>query len=502
MAEYIIASYLRFSLDEAKAESTSIESQRKIVNKHIAALEIPDTKIIEFVDDGYSGTNYERPAVQQLLELVRLGKVNCIIVKDFSRFGRNAIEAGYFLERVFPLFRIRFISVTDYHDSADYVGDTGGMEVAFKLLIYEQYSRDLSEKVKSAKRARALRGEYIMKNCIFGYKKVGNRLEVDGPAAEVVRLIFDMAAQGKGLSEIAARLYHDNHPSPSEYRQKESTGAPTCIWNVSVIQSMIANEQYIGTYISGKSKTMVVGSRKTVSVDESEWIKIPNHHPAIVSVEVFDAVRMRATARKHQRQANKRLGTKQRYIKNDSPLNGKVFCGHCGYTMRPSSTRNSSFHCRHTLAAPDADCHRLKMLRSELESELLESILAQARAIIDGACVAPEHTEGHDERLCQINDAKRSLYERFILGEVKDAEYKHQKETLDSDHHMTKQARETSIKDSTKQSFHEDRRAIAQDMLEKGTLVRQAVDALIEKVLVYRDSRIEVLWRKDKSLII
>ena len=210
MGKYVIAKYIRLSIEDAKNDSLSVESQRLLLDAHIAEMCVPDSEVLEFVDNGHSGTNFERPAVQELLELVRQGKVNCIAVKDVSRFGRNMIETGYYIERVFPLFRIRFIAVSDNHDSAEHEGDTGGMELAFKFLIHEQYSKDLGLKIKTAKHAKAIRGELIMKNCAFGYKKVENRLEIDEPAAETVRLIFDMAATGSSLADIAARLYAVN----------------------------------------------------------------------------------------------------------------------------------------------------------------------------------------------------------------------------------------------------------------------------------------------------
>jgi len=117
----------------------SIENQRLFLDSYIAGMDEDDATVLEFVDNGYSGTHFERPAVQELLELVRTGKINCIVCKDFSRFGRNMIEAGYFLQMVFPLYRTRFVSVSDAFDSAEHEGDTGGLEVAFKLLISEQY---------------------------------------------------------------------------------------------------------------------------------------------------------------------------------------------------------------------------------------------------------------------------------------------------------------------------------------------------------------------------
>ena len=144
MLKYIIALYLRLSIDDKKVESMSIESQRQLLRKFAADLPIDNIEIVEYVDNGYSGTNFERPAVQELLDDVRAMKINCIIVKDFSRFGRNSIEVGYFTQQVFPLFNVRFISVSDGYDSDDHKGDTGGMEVAFKYLVNEYYSRRIS----------------------------------------------------------------------------------------------------------------------------------------------------------------------------------------------------------------------------------------------------------------------------------------------------------------------------------------------------------------------
>lgn len=133
--------------------------------------ESANAEVLEFIDNGYSGTNFERPKVQELIEMVRANKIDCIIVKDFSRFGRNSIETGYFIERVFPLFHTRFISINDDFDSDQHKGDTGGMDVAFKYLISEYYSRDMSIKTKSAKYAKMQRGEYQSKVCPYGYRK-------------------------------------------------------------------------------------------------------------------------------------------------------------------------------------------------------------------------------------------------------------------------------------------------------------------------------------------
>ncbi len=185
MQKYVIALYIRFSIEDYKYDSLSIENQSLVLHEYAASMpEALNAEITEFIDNGYSGTNFERPQVQKLIELVRANQIDCIIVKDFSRFGRNSIETGYFIERVFPLFHTRFISISDDFDSSKFKGDTGGMDVAFKYLISEYYSRDMSIKTKSAKYAKMQRGEYQSKICPYGYRKSADgRMEPDPEAA-------------------------------------------------------------------------------------------------------------------------------------------------------------------------------------------------------------------------------------------------------------------------------------------------------------------------------
>ena len=152
MSDYNIALYIRLSVEDSKTDSLSISNQRLILREKALSLsEYNGGELMEFVDNGHTGMNFERPAVQELLALVQSGKIDCIIVKDLSRFGRNSIETGFFIERVFPLYHTRFISVSDDFDTQNYKGDTGGIDVAFKYLISECYSRDMSMKTRSAK---------------------------------------------------------------------------------------------------------------------------------------------------------------------------------------------------------------------------------------------------------------------------------------------------------------------------------------------------------------
>ena len=170
-ASYVIALYIRLSIEDNKVDSLSIENQKIALHQYVDAMQdIKNIEVLEFVDNGYSGTNFERPEVIRLLDMVQAGKINCIIVKDFTRFGRNRISVGYFLDKVFPLYGVRFIALNDGFDSGKLNGDTGGLGVMFQYFQAEVYSWDLSVKYKSAKQVKFRRGEYQSKICPYGYR--------------------------------------------------------------------------------------------------------------------------------------------------------------------------------------------------------------------------------------------------------------------------------------------------------------------------------------------
>ncbi|MCL2222406.1 MAG: recombinase family protein [Oscillospiraceae bacterium] len=491
---FVIAKYIRLSLEDAKSDSMSIENQSLLIDMFIAGMEIAPTSVIEFVDNGHSGMNFERPAVQEMLELVRMGQINCIIVKDLSRFGREMIDTGYYLERVFPLYRVRLISVSDNYDSNDYEGSTGGLEVAFKHLIHEQYSLDLSRKIKAAKHSKALRGEFVTKNCVFGYKKVGKKLEIDEAAAETVRYIFKLSVDGNGLTQIAKKLYDEKHSTPSEYRHiskknKERHKVP-CLWVSSAILSILTNEQYIGTYVTGKARSVEVGSKKTESVPSSEWIRIPNHHPPIVEKAVFDAVQIKIEQNRNNRRSSN-LSHKRATI---SPLKSKVICGCCRHKMALSSTRNAAFHCGFTRAAIDADCHMLRKSVAELESEVLREIHRQLHDIttLESTQVTTNTCTG--ESLARAGDAKRALYESLMLGEIDVDEYRQKSAEYDEWYQFPADNSHANAKQPAALDGYASLHKLAADTLKENKLTKQAVDGFIDTVKVYPSGSIEIVW--------
>lgn len=304
---YVVAKYIRLSIEDVKSESMSIDTQRLLLDRLIRETLPEDVEVLEFVDNGYTGANYERPGIQELLELVRAGRIDCIVVKDFSRLGRNLIDTGYFVEQVFPLYRVRFIALGDGYDSDDNKNGIGGFDVTFKFMINELYSRDLSKKIRAAKAHQQALGEAVTKNCAFGYKlDEARKLVVDEGAALTIRLIFSLTLQGKGVSEISEQFYAEKRLIPSAYKKHKRIvfdGSREFTWSGSTIIQILHDKQYTGTYTARKSICTEVGSKRRIPTDESRWIIIPGHHEALVSHADFEAVQdiLKARSRSHKK---------------------------------------------------------------------------------------------------------------------------------------------------------------------------------------------------------
>jgi hypothetical protein len=457
------------------------------------------------VDNGYSGTNFERPAVQELLELVRNGGVNCIIVKDFSRFGRNAIETGYFIEQIFPLYRVRFISVSDYFDSDDYDGNTGDIDVVFKFFTNEWYSRDISQKIRAAKHEQMKRGEAVKKNCIFGYMlNEKRRMVIDETAAKTVRLIFELALERKSLQKIAEYLYKEKRPTPGEYKKKAVN--PLCIWDSSVIRSILFDEQYAGTYIAGRKKTAEFGNKTLITQAESEWIKIPNHHPAIIDKKLFDEVR-KIKSQKSNSPRKRKIYTSQKYRKIENPLKGKVICGCCGHTMQLGCTKNAKFMCHFTNVAADLECYRLSISAHDLADTIFGIITKQVQSVtnIDEITdtselrIKTEQQSDYEKQIEKMNKEKYRLYERFVVGEVDKDDYRATKINLDTELARITQIHAVLSEETSKLAEAKikgsERKKLGEKLSSENTLERSLVDLLINRVVIYPDNKIEIEWK-------
>lgn len=500
---YVIALYIRLSTEDSKVGSFSIENQKNVLHQYVDAMEgVKNVEVLEFIDNGYSGTNFERPAVQELLDQMREGKINCIIVKDFTRFGRNSIEVGYFMEMVFPLCGVRFISINDDFDSDKLHGDTGGINVAFKYLVSEFYSRDLSIKYKSAKYVKFRRGEYQSKTCPYGYQKGGNgRMEPDGETAPNVRLIFELARDGCSPNEIIKVLFERNIPTPAEYKAAHGYNghdiSRCCgIWPISSVVHILDDERYTGTYIIGKREVTEVGGHRIRIKDESQWIKIPDHHPAIISKELFDQVQARRPRFKCPKKNARAY-----------PLRSKVFCGCCRHAMSRTAKKNAAFFCRYTGINESALCHGLTVVEAELERMLYEILSKQAQIILNVADLANagqldiqlEKQAEYDKQIKGYLDQKRVLYEQFILKQITMEDYKIQKAAVDSELDRLREIHSNLKAQTTQMEMNEKRKSarteLAREVVGVGGLTAGLADTLIDRVYVYPNHQVEIVWK-------
>lgn len=374
---------------------------------------------------------------------------------------------------------------------------------AFKYLISECYSRDMSMKTKSAKYAKMRRGEYQSVICPYGYRKSADgRMEPDEDVAPNVQMIFQWASEGNTAAEITRKLYAMNIPTPGEYRKLKgkdyyNVSRTNGVWSTSTVLRILEDQRYIGTYVIGKRKVKEIGSRHTQLKDESEWFKIPNHHPAIVSVDLFE-------------KANASI--KRFSLSNKKPrdylLRGKVFCGCCDHAM---SLRNGAwFYCRHSEVAETLPCHGVRIKMADLEQVVFETIRAQMCPALgidsnkDKLDLQTVQQAEHEEKLRSIQDSKRHLYEQYALGEIDLETYRTRKAVYDTELVQAKNVHAV-ITAQTKQikSDYEiklKQQEIVQEVGNANMLTKALIDRLINKVYVFPGDRIEIEYATQDFL--
>ncbi|SFR80514.1 recombinase family protein [Anaeromicropila populeti] len=332
---FIAAAYIRLSREDE--ESSSIENQKAFIQEFVKQnLDIRLMK--EKVDDGFSGVNFQRPAFQEMLEEAKRGEINCIIVKDLSRFGRNYIEVGNYLERIFPLLGIRFIAITDQYDSENRSGRSDYFLLPVKNLINDSYSRDISIKVRSQLEAMRRRGEFTGAFAVYGYCKDPenkNQLVKDPYAATIVKKIFEWKLIGMNQQEISERLNQMKILSPLQYKKamglKFESGfcqGTQGKWTVTAVNRILKNEVYIGTMVQGRVTTPNYKVKVRTMIEEKDWIKVKNRHEPVVGEAVF-------------RKVNKMLEKDTRTAPKEKKLYlfaGMLFCRDCRQSMVRKTT--------------------------------------------------------------------------------------------------------------------------------------------------------------------
>ena len=344
---YNTALYMRLSRDDENyGDSVSIETQRTILRQY--AKEQGLHVFSEYVDDGWSGTNFERPGFQRMMEDVEAGKVNCIVTKDLSRFGREHVMMDYYLEFLFPEKQVRYIAVTENEDTEKGLSDF----VPFKNLFNEWFAKDTSRKVKAALHAKFAAGQRTFAYAPLGYKRhpeVKNALAIDDETRWIVEKIFDLAVHGAGAAKITRILVNEKVPTPGwiNYNRDGTfaniyAGAPkekAYAWTIAQVKSILKDETYIGNSIHNKQTNISYKNKKKVRKTKEEWFRVENTHEPLVSKEDFDQVQELIATRRRQRKD----GSAQIF-------SGLVKCADCGWSLAFSTNRQnkkpySYYHC-------------------------------------------------------------------------------------------------------------------------------------------------------------
>ncbi|MCM1159333.1 MAG: recombinase family protein [Clostridium sp.] len=336
-----IAVYLRLSEEDAEVkghcqmESNSVTNQRKLIRHYIAGdEELSLLPVTEYADDGFSGARFDRPAFTRMMEDAKAGKISVIITKDYSRIGRDYLEVGNYLEYIFPLLQIRYISINDGFDSDKNYGSTGGMNQALKNLVNMMYSRDLSKKTRSAKLTKCRQGKYPFSHLPFGYvrsKEDKNQLVVEPEAAEIVRRIFDLALGGKSCYAIAAYLNESGVETIAEYAGRHGNnwrGAynfEVKFWHDKSVRAILQNEVYFGRIVGNKTERNIYTNHRLKKNDPEDWIVVDGCHEPIISKQAF--YRVQALLEKKRECTPKPSGKKRRDRKG---FGGFFICGTCG----------------------------------------------------------------------------------------------------------------------------------------------------------------------------
>ena len=506
-----VAFYLRLSQEDvdvrrnaAKDESNSISAQRKLITGLLDETpELANLPRMEFCDDGFSGTNFSRPDFQRMIALAKQGEIGCIVVKDLSRFGRDYLEVGDYLEHIFPFLGIRFISVNDNYDSSVHDGKTAGMDITFRNLIYDYYSKDLSSKVKTAMRSKQEKGEFI--TCFtYGYKpspENKHKMVIDEPAAEIVREIFNAVIDGKSTSEIAANLNARGVPTPNEYKKvrRKDKGEPQ--WTHSRIVYMIRNIKYTGVMTNHTRESRFIRDKNQRRVPMSEWIIHPDAHEAIIPREKWDKA--------NEMLRNPKKATK---VVLDQP-DRVYYCAHCGRKLRKTYGSDEYYSCISAKYRQGSECAEIRLKRSEIEEILVEALRVQVNFInqtmkatqkekVSPSVECYRAIAQADKELTKLRSKKIERYEAYRSGELSREDFLKVKEKITARADELTAKKEQLERDCEALLQAEQSEAETQAQVSQAEKVLADFDAglrehlyeAIERVTVTSNEQIEIKW--------
>ena len=492
--EFRAALYIRLSREDGdREESDSVANQRALLTEYVRAEE--SIAYFElFIDDGYSGTDFDRPGFQRMLEALRTRRLNCVVVKDLSRFGRNYIDTGRFLEQEFPLLGVRFISLGDDIDSWARPAQSNTILVPFKNLINDEYSRDISQKIRAALDSKRRRGEFIGSHPPYGYQRAEENhahLIVDPNTAGIVRRIFAEFLSGRAKTAIARELNAEGIPSPAAMRRGERG-----LWSYSSVDHILRNPVYRGDLVQGRYGNISYKLQKTRRRPEERWFVVRGTHEALIAPEEFDRA-----------QALMETDTRADARGNVHPLAGLVRCAECGRALSRRRVRHAygvyeyylcpTYKQSHTACTP----HSVRV--DLVEREVLAAIREEIRAAVDFSRVASELGKDRREKnqlaalersLSRVMERKRGIYSDWKDGELTREEYLSFKEGYDREEtELRRQIEAERSRAKTADKAGEWAKLAALAYPE--TLERGLAAALLRRVLVHADGSLTVEFR-------
>ena len=510
--------YVRLSREDGdKEESNSVTGQKDLIRDYMTRH--PELRECGMkVDDGFTGSNFDRPAFQEMMAEVKAGKINCIVVKDLSRFGRDHLEAGEYLERIFPFLGVRFIAINDNYDSMNSNSESDELIVPFKNLINEAYCRDTSIKIRSQLEIKRRRGDFIGSFAVFGYRKDPadrHRLLVDDYAAEVVRDIFAWKLDGLSAGDIAARLSSAGIPTPMDYKQSQGMNYSTSFrikekseWSAGMILRILKNPVYTGVLEQGRVTTPSYRVKRLVNKPREEWAVVENCHEAIINYYDFESVQKALALDARTTESGKAVDL----------FSGMVNCGECGGAMIkktvPSGKKKYTYYVCAT-HKNEKTCFSHGIRDTALTEIVLEFLKKHIRDVIDLADLLAmtdtaqlqkakvqklrERLDTKEAEIDRYQRLLRSLYESLADGLIDQSEYQNLKKSY-TNRRAQAEEQANAIREEMEQEInHSDqglgwieefRRYQNIEVLDRSIVVR-----LIERILIFRDRRVDIVYR-------
>ncbi len=508
--DYHAALYIRLSKeDENEGPSGSVTNQQSLLHAFVREhrLDVYDT----YIDDGWSGTSFDRPGFQRMLRDIEAGKVNMVITKDLSRLGRDYIMTGHYMERYFPEKRVRYISLLDGVDTG--IESSANDITPFRAIMNDMYAKDISKKIKSVKHDKQRKGEFIGGKPMYGYRmhpSEKNRIVIDEDAAPVVRRIFAMALAGTSCRQIAVRLNEEGVLSPAAYAGLTLSchGPYSGQWSSERITAMLKNETYIGNMVQGRTARISYKTKKCLRRQPEQWVVVEHTHEPLIDPETF---------RKVQLMVNSRRNTRSRTY--DFLLKGLIFCHECGYPLAVMNRRNAAgedrlfFVCRtyqRFTKAGVCSCHSIKeqtVTEAVIERtrEVCEAYLnpERLRPIAAAAVAASGRVDGREEELSALHariDSMTAHLDRMYMdrlnGLLADVDFERLYRRIKAERTaLEEKLRELEAQKKTPVPIEDRARELVQQFLHCAFTSRELLVSLIERIELTESKEIIIRFR-------